>query len=149
MSRQALDHDLILLGGGLANGLLAYRLRQVRPEIRLAVIESGATWGGNHTWSFHETDLTPAQRAWTAPFVAHRWPGYSMLQRTQLIAACTMHRNAGWPRVGGLVYAIVKHCMTTEIPPRTRAHSWRRGVIFIRYLSAPRDMLWEFLGNNG
>ena len=29
------DADLILVGGGLANGLLALRLRQQRPELRV------------------------------------------------------------------------------------------------------------------
>ena len=71
-------YDLILAGGGLANSLIAYRLAQRRPELRILVLEAGARFGGNHTWSFHETDLTPAQRAWTAPFVVKRWPAYDV-----------------------------------------------------------------------
>jgi len=66
------------VGGGLANGLLAWRLRQLRPALRLLVLESGSALGGNHTWSFHHADLTPAQQAWLAPLVAHRWDGYSV-----------------------------------------------------------------------
>ena len=31
--------DLALVGGGLANSLIAYRLRATRPELRLALIE--------------------------------------------------------------------------------------------------------------
>lgn len=73
------DADLILAGGGLANGLLALRLRQARPDLRLLVIEQGETLGGNHTWSFHEHDLTPAQQAWLEPLVANRWPGYEVI----------------------------------------------------------------------
>ena len=72
------DLDLILVGGGLANGLIAWRLRQLRPDVRLLVLEAGDSLGGNHTWSFHETDLTPAQREWTAPLVAHQWPGHEV-----------------------------------------------------------------------
>lgn len=72
------DADLILVGGGLANGLIAWRLRQTRPQARVLVLESGNTLGGNHTWSFHEGDLTPGQHAWLAPLVAHRWDGYSV-----------------------------------------------------------------------
>ena len=74
----ALDADLILVGGGLANGLIAWRLRQLRPSMRLLLLESGNTLGGNHTWSFHDADLTPAQQTWLAPLVAHRWDGYSV-----------------------------------------------------------------------
>ena len=33
------DADLILVGGGLANGLLALRLRQQRPELRVLLLE--------------------------------------------------------------------------------------------------------------
>jgi lycopene beta-cyclase len=70
--------DLLLAGGGLANGLIALRLRQQRPELRLALVEAGSSLGGDHTWSFFETDLTPAQRDWVAPLVAHRWDGYEV-----------------------------------------------------------------------
>jgi lycopene beta-cyclase len=73
------DADLILVGGGLANGLLALRLRQQRPELRLLLLEQGETLGGNHTWSFHEHDLTPAQHLWLEPLVGMRWPGYEVI----------------------------------------------------------------------
>ena len=72
------DADLILVGGGLANGLIAWRLHQLRPEVRILILESDSALGGNHTWSFHDGDLTPAQHAWLAPLVAHRWDGYSV-----------------------------------------------------------------------
>ena len=67
--------DVILAGGGLANGLIALRLLQRQPDIRILMIESGPRPGGNHTWSFHESDLTAAQLAEIAPLIAHRWQG--------------------------------------------------------------------------
>mgnify|MGYP000914701580 CR=1 FL=1 len=70
--------DLILVGGGLANGLIAWRLRQQRPELRLLLLEAGAQPGGNHTWSFHQHDLSAEQHRWLAPLVAHRWQGYDV-----------------------------------------------------------------------
>ncbi|POP46674.1 lycopene cyclase [Superficieibacter electus] len=70
--------DLILVGGGLANGLIALRLRQLRPELRLLMLEAGAQPGGNHTWSFHQQDLSPEQHRWLAPLVAYRWSGYDV-----------------------------------------------------------------------
>lgn len=70
--------DLILVGAGLANSLIAWRLRQLRPALRLLLLESGAAPGGNHTWSFHDSDLTPEQYQWVAPFVAHHWQGYDV-----------------------------------------------------------------------
>ncbi|UVW30002.1 lycopene beta-cyclase CrtY [Massilia sp. H6] len=72
-------YDLILAGGGLANGLIAWRLRCLRPGLRIVLLEAAEHIGGNHTWSFHDTDLTPAQNAWLAPLVSHRWPRYDVL----------------------------------------------------------------------
>ena len=65
--------DIALVGGGLANGLIAWRLSQLRPELRFGLIEAGPEVGGNHTWSFHEGDLTSPEHAWMAPFVTYRW----------------------------------------------------------------------------
>ncbi|MGF1613049.1 MAG: lycopene beta-cyclase CrtY [Gammaproteobacteria bacterium] len=70
--------DLALVGGGLANSLIAYRLATQRPSLRLALIERGPSLGGNHTWSLHGQDLTPEQYAWLAPFVAYSWPSYEV-----------------------------------------------------------------------
>ena len=70
--------DVLLVGGGLANGLIAWRLRQARPALRILLVERGATLGGNHTWSYYHPDLTPAQHAWLAPLVVRSWPGYEV-----------------------------------------------------------------------
>ncbi|HBI17896.1 MAG TPA: lycopene cyclase [Brevundimonas sp.] len=70
--------DLLLVGGGLANGLLALRLSQVRPDLDVRIVEAADSLGGVHTWSFFESDVTQAQRAWIAPLVVHRWPTYSV-----------------------------------------------------------------------
>jgi lycopene beta-cyclase len=79
MADGAAPHDLILVGGGLANGLIAMRLLAVRPALRILVLEQGAQIGGNHTWSFHDSDLSAAQHDWIAPLVSHRWPGYDVV----------------------------------------------------------------------
>jgi len=65
--------DVVFCGGGLASGLAAFRLAQARPETRIAIVERGPMLGGNHTWSFHETDLTPEASRWIAPFVTAQW----------------------------------------------------------------------------
>ena len=69
---------VVIAGGGLAGGLIALRLAQTRPEVTVTIVEGADGFGGNHTWSSFETDLTPAQRAWTAPLIAHRWAGYDV-----------------------------------------------------------------------
>lgn len=78
MDKPTPDYDLVLAGGGLANGLLAWRLRSLRPELRILLLESDEHIGGNHTWSFHDSDLSPDQAAWIAPLVSRRWPRYDV-----------------------------------------------------------------------
>jgi lycopene beta-cyclase len=73
-----LSTRLILVGGGLANSLIAWRLAERRPEIDLVVLERGETLGGNHVWSFHDEDLTPEQRRWIAPLIERSWEGYEV-----------------------------------------------------------------------
>jgi lycopene beta-cyclase len=61
--------DVLLVGGGLANGLIAWRLRALRPELHVVLVEREARLGGNCTWSFHTSDVDPAGRAWLEPLV--------------------------------------------------------------------------------
>lgn len=70
--------DLLLVGGGLANGLLADRLLALRPELSFLLLEGGPTLGGNHTWSFHGSDVTQAQRAWLAPYCSRSWEAHEV-----------------------------------------------------------------------
>lgn len=69
-----LRHDLIFVGGGLANTLAAYRLKALRPLLRVLLLERGARLGGQHTWSFHASDLGAEELAWLEPFIARSWP---------------------------------------------------------------------------
>ena len=70
--------DLLIAGGGLAGGLAALALKAAQPALSVAVVEAGGRFGGNHTWSSFESDLSPAGRALAAPLIAHRWPGYAV-----------------------------------------------------------------------
>jgi lycopene beta-cyclase len=73
-----MDFDYLFVGGGLANGLAAYRIIERRPDLKFRVLERGPTLGGNHTWSFHDGDLTPEEQAWMEPLVSHRWPQHEV-----------------------------------------------------------------------
>lgn len=68
-----MDADLILVGGGLANCLIALRLSQHRPELDLLLLESGESLGGTHTWSFHGSDVSPTQLANLGDLIGHAW----------------------------------------------------------------------------
>jgi len=65
--------DILIAGGGLAGSLIAWRLQQKRPDLTTLLVERGETLGGNHTWSFHSTDVPPAAREWITPLIEHAW----------------------------------------------------------------------------
>ena len=67
--------DYVLVGGGLANGLIALTLAERRPEASVVLVERDGTLGGDHTWSFFDSDLPPGAAAVLAPLVVARWPG--------------------------------------------------------------------------
>lgn len=71
---RSLQADVVLVGGGLANSLIALRLRTLRPGVGVLLLERDERLGGRHTWSFHADDLTPDEHAWVAPLVARSWP---------------------------------------------------------------------------
>ena len=69
---------IVLVGGGLANSLIAFRLLHEDPGFALLVVERDRTLGGKHTWSFHDSDLTAEQRRWLRPLVGHSWPRHEL-----------------------------------------------------------------------
>lgn len=70
--------QLVVLGGGLWGGLLAYRLKQLKPHLNLLLLEKSDRLGGNHTWSFHQSDLQASQLDWLRPLISRSWEGYEV-----------------------------------------------------------------------
>jgi lycopene beta-cyclase len=70
--------DLIIVGGGLSGGLLAWRLSERHPSLRVLLVERADRLGGNHTWSFHEHDVQAPILEWLAPLVSGSWQGYDV-----------------------------------------------------------------------
>jgi lycopene beta-cyclase len=70
--------DIAIIGGGLAGGLTALALGRLRPELKVRLIEAGERLGGNHIWSFFDSDLDAEGRDLVGPLVAHRWSGYDV-----------------------------------------------------------------------
>ncbi len=70
--------DIVLVGGGLQNGLIALAALHARPGLRIAMIERGRAVGGNHTWCFHAQDV-PAELAGVVDAITtYRWDGYAV-----------------------------------------------------------------------
>src|SRR5687768_8069438 len=73
------DCDIAIVGGGLAGGLIALALARLRPEVVVRVFESGAAPGGNHRWSWFDSDLSSSGRALMREFRQACWDhGYDV-----------------------------------------------------------------------
>lgn len=78
-SQSAMKFDFAIVGGGLAGGLIALALHRARPEYRIALIEAGRTIGGNHRWSWFDSDLSGEGRALLSAFRQTDWDaGYDV-----------------------------------------------------------------------
>jgi lycopene beta-cyclase len=73
-----MTHDVLLVGGGLANALIGLRLCTARPTLRIALVEREAAVGGRHTWSYHVGDLGPGDHEWLEPLVTRSWPRHEV-----------------------------------------------------------------------
>ena len=68
--------DYVIVGGGLQGCLLTHAIARHQPGAAVVLIERANELCGNHTWSFHQTDVQEQARDWFDPLVTHRWPGY-------------------------------------------------------------------------
>lgn len=74
----AIRCDIAIVGGGLSGGLIALALAAKRPDLDVRLIEAG-TIGGNHVWSFFDSDVDSDDRWLVDPLIAHSWSGYDVI----------------------------------------------------------------------
>ncbi|MFY7836419.1 MAG: lycopene beta-cyclase CrtY [Novosphingobium sp.] len=70
--------DIVILGGGLAGGLVALALKQAQPNLSVLLVEQGDSIGGHHVWSFFGTDINQAGRDLLDGMVVAAWPEYTV-----------------------------------------------------------------------
>ncbi|NDH95370.1 MAG: hypothetical protein EBZ13_12745 [Planctomycetia bacterium] len=68
--------DHVIVGGGLQGCLLAHAIAHHQPAARVLLLERSNELCGNHTWSFHGSDIPPPARSWLDPLISKTWPGY-------------------------------------------------------------------------
>ena len=140
-------HDLIILGGGLAGGLAALALRARRPDLRILVVEPQAQLGGNHLWSFFDSDIAAADMPLVDPLIAHRWAGYDVRFPAHRRHIEQPYRTIASERLDGALRAtlapeaIIHAAATSASPTEVTLNDGRviaaRAVLDTRGLSAP------------
>ena len=70
-------HDLIV-GGGLAGGLWALRLKELYPDRSILLVDAGNVDDDHHVWCCFESDVPDSLKNWFASLVSHRWPEYQI-----------------------------------------------------------------------
>jgi lycopene beta-cyclase len=71
--------DIAIVGGGLSGGLIAAALAAHRPDLSICLIDGYEMLGGNHRWSWFDSDLSAQGRALLAPFEKIAWnDGYDV-----------------------------------------------------------------------
>ena len=86
------EWDLVILGGGLAGGLVALAVAARHPDLRLAVVEQDRL-GGNHIWSHFAEDIDPDDRWLVDPLVTNQWSSYDVAFPTFRREMATTYRT--------------------------------------------------------
>jgi lycopene beta-cyclase len=120
---------LIIAGGGLAGGLAALALRKRRPDIAVTLIDQGRSFGGNHTWSFFDSDVAEADRGIIDMVEHHHWPdheirfperrrvipiGYNSIRSQSLDAAIRQKLDGNELLVGAHIASLTPTSLTLE-----------------------------------
>ncbi len=79
LERDESSFDYVLVGGGLQSGLMALAILYHQPNAHLAIIEQASQLAGNHTWSFHQTDLPLECCGWASRLIESQWPEYEII----------------------------------------------------------------------
>lgn len=73
------QYDCIIVGGGLAGSLLFYGLKSIHPAAKILLIEKNSTLAGNHTWCFHEADISWSKHQWIRDLISRSWDQYEVI----------------------------------------------------------------------
>lgn len=75
---ETINCDVAIAGGGLAGGLIALALAERQPGLDVRLVEAGPHLGGNHIWSFFDSDVSPEHRWLVEPLICHHWLAYDV-----------------------------------------------------------------------
>jgi lycopene beta-cyclase len=106
--------DYALCGAGLQNCLVVAALAELRPSSSFRLVER-ATVGGNHTWCFYDSVLSPAARRFVAPLVTRRWAGYEVRFPSYRRTISTPYSMIASSRLPVLVDELAARCSDSRV----------------------------------
>ncbi|RYG85724.1 MAG: hypothetical protein EON59_11595 [Alphaproteobacteria bacterium] len=78
VTRGGVDCDVLLVGAGLANSLIALELDRRRPDLKVLMLEADLGQVEDHTWCVFETDMSAQAWQTLSPSFDSLWPGYQV-----------------------------------------------------------------------
>jgi lycopene beta-cyclase len=72
------DAGFLIVGGGLAGALCAAALKRLNGGVPLMLVEQGDRFGGNHRWSYFDSDLDAAGHSLLEGIRKHQWPRHEV-----------------------------------------------------------------------
>jgi lycopene beta-cyclase len=151
---------LIIAGGGLAGSLAALAMAARRPELPILLVEQETSFGGNHVWSFFDSDVEPEARWLVDPLAACRWPdhqvsfparrreigiGYNSIRSSDLDAVIQVRLRPDHFRLGSAIQSLAPDHVILRTGERIEA----QGVLDARGGELPDglDLAWQkFVG---
>ena len=70
--------QLVIAGGGLSGCLAALALAERRPDLSFLLVEQDQRFGGNHVWSFFDSDVAEEDRWLVDLLDARRWADHEV-----------------------------------------------------------------------
>lgn len=101
--------DIAILGGGLAGSLIALAFARTRRSKNILLVEEGECFGGNHVWSFFDSDVSRYNHWLTTPLVVARWDSYDVHFPRYSRKVSTPYRSITGERLDAVLRA--------ELPP--------------------------------
>lgn len=84
---------VIILGGDLWGGLLAYHIHKINPSLDFDIYESSENFGRHHSWTFLESDISPTMTKWLKPFITQSWDNFTVkfpMYKREIHSRCHM-----------------------------------------------------------
>ncbi|WP_374531492.1 lycopene beta-cyclase CrtY [Novosphingobium sp.] len=107
---------LVIVGGGLAGSLAALCLAERRPDIPLLLLERGERFGGDHTWSFFDSDVPQAAGALVAALEPMRWRRHRVRFESRVREFAVPYNS------------VQSAALDTLVRSRLPAGQWRTGI---------------------